>query len=41
MNDTSTIEKSAAIELLSFRAGGQDYAIDIGSTREIRSWTIP
>lgn len=41
MSNTELEESSAAIELLSFRAGGQDYAIDIGSTREIRSWTTP
>ncbi len=28
-----------AAELLSFRAGGQEYAIDIMSVREIRGWT--
>ncbi|MCV3274426.1 chemotaxis protein CheW [Roseobacter sinensis] len=41
MNDIDLTDKSVAVELLSFRAGGQDYAIDIGSTREIRSWTTP
>lgn len=41
MYDVETSESSDAIELLTFKVGGQDYAIDIGATREIRGWTNP
>lgn len=42
MTDTDELHTSAeAVELLTFLVGGEDYAIDIGSTREIRSWTVP
>ncbi|WP_299505078.1 chemotaxis protein CheW [uncultured Roseobacter sp.] len=41
MNETDVQENSEVVEFLSFRVGGEDYAIDIGSTREIRSWTTP
>ncbi|MBM9594383.1 chemotaxis protein CheW [Roseitranquillus sediminis] len=32
-------QKSAAVELLSFRVGEQEYSVDIMSVREIRGWT--
>ena len=32
---------SESIELLSFTVGGEDYSININSTREIRGWTVP
>lgn len=36
MNETTKQTDSSAIELLSFRVGGQDYSVDIMSVREIR-----
>jgi len=38
---TETLEKSLAteIELLTFQVGGQEYALDIMSVREIRGWS--
>lgn len=41
MQETDVSRKSVANELLSFKVGGQDYAIDVASTREIRGWTTP
>ena len=52
MNQTATIAPSVAAagpvdpledrsELLTFRCGGQRYAVDIMSVREIRSWSQP
>lgn len=41
MADEVKQERSTVIELLSFTVGKQDYAIDIGSTREIRGWSTP
>ncbi|WP_299507974.1 chemotaxis protein CheW [uncultured Roseobacter sp.] len=41
MSDVDASQKPTIIELLSFRVGGQDYAIDVASTREIRGWTTP
>lgn len=41
MNTVTEISGAAAIELLCFRVGGEDYAIDISKTREIRGWTTP
>lgn len=41
MIETDVPPSAEAIELLSFRVGGEDYAIDINSTREIRGWTMP
>jgi len=39
MTDTQDITEMAEIELLTFQVGGQEYAIDIMSVREIRGWT--
>ncbi|MFK7882491.1 chemotaxis protein CheW [Roseobacter sp.] len=41
MTENEVSDQSDTIELLSFRVGGEDYAIDIGCTREIRGWTAP
>lgn len=41
MNETDVQETPEVVEFLSLRVGGEDYAIEIGSTREIRSWTTP
>lgn len=41
MNEENVSAGSETIELLSFLVGGQDYAIDICATREIRGWTSP
>jgi len=39
MTDTQDNTTMAEIELLTFQVGGQEYAIDIMSVREIRGWT--
>lgn len=40
MSETDTaLPESETIELLTFHAGGQEYALDIMSVREIRGWT--
>jgi len=39
MTDTQDSTVMAEIELLTFQVGGQEYAIDIMSVREIRGWT--
>lgn len=39
MTNTETDKKTSEIELLSFRVGEQEYALDIMSVREIRGWT--
>lgn len=41
MADEVKQDRSTVVELLSFTVGEQDYAIDIGSTREIRGWSTP
>lgn len=41
MTKLNIANNSADIELLSFQAGGQRYAIDIGSVREIKNWVPP
>lgn len=41
MSDDNVSQKPTSIELPSFKVGGQDYAIDVASTREIRGWTTP
>lgn len=41
MDENNALETNEAIELLSFRVGGEDYAIDIATTREIRGWSAP
>ncbi|MCK4712478.1 MAG: chemotaxis protein CheW [Marinosulfonomonas sp.] len=39
MTDSQEKALPAEIELLTFQVGGQEYAIDIMSVREIRGWT--
>lgn len=41
MNAMTEITESPTAELLTFRVGGEDYAIDISTTREIRGWMTP
>lgn len=41
MNENDVSAQAEGLELLSFTLGGEDYAIDIGSTQEIRGWTPP
>lgn len=41
MNTMTKITKPKAVELLTFRIGEEDYAIDISTVREIRGWTTP
>ena len=41
MNDETPAMITGNAEYLSFETGGQSYAIDIGSVREIRGWTEP
>lgn len=39
MTNTATGKTISELELLSFRVGEQEYAVDIMSVREIRGWT--
>jgi len=39
MTDTEEKAKADQTELLSFRVGTQEYAVDIMTVREIRGWT--
>ncbi|AML52935.1 MULTISPECIES: chemotaxis protein CheW [Falsihalocynthiibacter] len=39
MTNTATEKTISELELLSFRVGEQEYAVDIMSVREIRGWT--
>lgn len=39
MSDSEQTNLSSDIELLTFQVGGQEYAIDIMSVREIRGWS--
>lgn len=41
MTETSEWARAEALEFLSFRVGGEDYAVDISLIREIRGWTSP
>lgn len=41
MSETEVLTRSGSVEFLSFLVGGEDYAIDIGQVREIRSCTAP
>ena len=41
MTETNVLTRTEALEFLSFRVGGQDYAVDISLIREIRGWTDP
>jgi purine-binding chemotaxis protein CheW len=41
MTKTEPMEGGSALELLTFRCGGQAYAIDIMSVKEIRGWSDP
>lgn len=40
-NDPETTLEDTGTELLTFKCGGQGYAVDIMSVREIRSWSQP
>lgn len=41
MQDVKASRNSMAVELLTFKVGGEDYAIDVAATREIRGWATP
>lgn len=40
-SDPETTPEDTGTELLTFKCGGQGYAVDIMSVREIRSWSQP
>lgn len=41
INEADIPESAEEMEFLDFFVDGKDYFIDIGSTGEIRSWTVP